>query len=172
MPGFDRSFSTRKIKSRIILEAICKHNTPCSPDHCEVTKQYILPHLEVKWSDTPGQVPLCTWHWARAQWETGGPWFHSSPLPSLRMSNSLICRQVLRCLSFLLPSCWWLGDSHATVQSLNKRVCLIQLSPQGCAKWALVLCDRDNERAEGRTRGAEEGNSHSFRFSYFYIFHS
>lgn len=49
-----------------------------------------------------------------------------------------------------------LGDSHATVQCLNKRVYLIQLSPQGRAKWASALCDRDNERA-GWGEGGEWG---------------
>lgn len=49
-----------------------------------------------------------------------------------------------------------LGDSHATVQSLNKRVYLIQLSPQGRAKWASALCDRDNERTGWGNGGREE----------------
>lgn len=72
------------------------------------------------------------------------------PPPALRIPKlSDLPTSVSRCLSFLLR--WWgcLGDSHATAQCLNKRVYLIQLSPQGHAKWALVPCDKDNERAEG-----------------------
>lgn len=102
----------------------------------------------------PQQSP--TLRLALSRGTMGGWWsfvsrrpFHPWESASLRSSD-----KCCRCLSFLLPSWSWLGDSHATTQCLNKRVCLIQLSPQGCAKWALVPCDRDNERAEKRRRRA------------------
>lgn len=109
-----------------------------------------LPHLWGKWSDTLGRVPLCT-----EPGHNSGPLVlrSAAALPFLRIPDSQIFpMKCCRCLSFLLPSWRRLGDSHATTQCLNKRVCLIQLSPQDCAKWALVLCDRDNEWAERRRR--------------------
>lgn len=105
----------------------------------------------------------------------GDPSFARDPLrpwetPTLRCAD-----KCCRCPSCLLFSLGRLGDSHASTQCLNKRVYLIQLSPQGLAKWVPVLFDRDNERAErwgeGRSLvdcfGGEEGDSSSFRQSYF-----
>ena len=104
-------------------------------------------------------------------WGVMGDWwssvlsrlFHPRESPTLR-SPDKCCWS----FSFLLPSWRWLGDSHATTQCLNKRVCLIQLSPQGCAKWALGRFDRDNEQGEWRRRGcgAEDGVLGSFRCSH------
>ena len=85
--------------------------------------------------------------------ERGVHWdslFHPWESPTLRSAD-----KCCRCLSFLLPLWRWQGNSHATIQCLNKRVCLIQLSPQACAKWALVLCDRDNEQRARRGEGVQ-----------------
>lgn len=70
------------------------------------------------------------------------------PFPLILRSSDICCWSFF----ILLPSWRWQGDSHASAQSLNKQVCLIQLSLQGCAKWALVSFDRDNEWAEWRKR--------------------
>lgn len=151
--------NSRKFSSRRSEFVKCKH----------------LPHHRIKWSNNPGQVPLCTWHQTGAQWETGDLSFARDPLrpwetPTLRSAD-----KCCRCPSCLLFSLGRLGDSHASTQCLNKRVYLIQLSPQGRAKWVPVLFDRDNERAErwgeGRSLvgcfGGEEGDLSSFRRSYF-----
>lgn len=135
--------SIKRTRAPILLNHVLTRNFPK-----RLLDVKILPHLGVKWSDTPERVPLGTWHWAK---RAMGGWrffvwqqlLHPWESATLRSSDK--CR---RCLSFLLLSWRWLGDSHAIAQCLNKRVYLIQLSPQGCAKWALVLCDRDNERAE------------------------
>lgn len=134
-----------------------------------------LPHHRVKWSNKPGQVPLCTWHQAGAQWETGDPSFASDPLcpwetPALRSTD-----KCCRCSSCLLFSLGRLGDSHATAQCLNKRVYLIQLSPQGRAKWvrSCLTGIMSGQRGGGGGRslvgcfGGEEGDLSPFRQSYF-----
>lgn len=117
-----------------------------SSRHSELVKCKHLPHHRMKWSNNTGQVPFCTWHQAGAPWETGVPSSARDPLrpwesPTLRSAD-----KCCRCPSCLLFSLGWLGDSHASTQCLNKRVYLIQLSPQGRAKWVPVLFDRDNER--------------------------
>lgn len=98
------------------------------------------------------------------------PPLHPWETPTLRSADK--CCRCPSCLPFSLGR---LGNSHASTQCLNKRVYLIQLSPQGRAKWVPVLFDRDNERAarwgEGWSSvgcfGGEEGDLGSFRRTYF-----
>lgn len=98
-------------------------------------------------------VNLCAWHWAGAWWETGAPLFCGVPSSPQEPRTFRSFDKCFWSFSFLLPSWKWQGNSHATAQYLNKRVCLIQLSPQDCAKWVSALFDRDNEQARRRRRG-------------------
>ncbi|KAM3617945.1 uncharacterized protein V6R79_013061 [Siganus canaliculatus] len=67
----------------------------------------------------------------------------AAAFPSLRISNSQIFRQVLPMPLF----------SSAFMEMARRFSCHHTMPKQaGCAKWALVPCDRDNERAERRVR--------------------
>ena len=93
------------------------------------------------------------------------------PPEKLRASDVPKCCRCPSCLLFPLGR---LGDSHGSTQCRNKRVHLIQSSPQGRAKWVPGSFGRDNERAERRRDGrslrgcfgGEEGDPSPFRRPY------
>lgn len=109
-------------------------------------------HIQFRDEDKSGTVDA--WGWGSSGCEKP---FYSWESQTLRSADKCYWASF-----FLLPSWRWLGDSHATTQYLHKLLCLIQLSPQGCAKWAWswlmgIMSGRDEEEKEKEEE--EEGLS-------------